>query len=167
MANFNWRTLLTIGVLMVAVVIVVNLAFSAMWIRSAPTGAYGVGPYGPGPMMAPWMWGGMGFFWIFPLAGFLFMLVFLALIGQVFYGNTGQARPPSVSYGPPHNGAPTAEACRTCGRVQSNRRGWPARIAEPHARKAAEPRARPSSHEPHLKRLKYTTGPRRDATTLG
>ena len=118
MNNFNWRTLLTIGVLMVAVVIIVNLAFSFIWAHSAPRGAYGYPPYGPGTMMGPWMWGGMGFFWIFPLIGFLFMLIILGFIGSALFGMPGRFQPPSAgSLSPVQNVPHALEACKNCGRA--------------------------------------------------
>lgn len=89
MDNFNGRTLLTIGVLMAVVVLGTTLTFSTMWAHVAPNGANGNGSYGFGPMMGPWMWGGMGFFWVFPVVGFLCMLIFFGVIWRRFFGNAG------------------------------------------------------------------------------
>ena len=135
MNPLNWRALLTIGALVVLVVIIVNVAFSAIWTHGAPSGAYGNGSYGPGTLMGPSMWGGMGFFWIFPVIGLVFMLLFFGVIGRAFFGNTAQTRPTG------------SEACRNCG--QAMEAAW---IACPHCgaprSQSGQLVARSSSEEP-------------------
>lgn len=148
MNNLNWRTLLTFSVVMALVVILVNVAFSAMWGHGAPNGAYGNGPFGRGTMMGPWMWGGMGFFWIFPIIGFVFMLIFFGVIARAFFGNTGQSQPTgSGPYGSVPSVPHAREACRNCG--QAIEAGW---IACPHCGTAraqsGQLEARLSSEEP-------------------
>lgn len=126
MNNFNWRMLLAIGAVsavVALVVIVVSAAFSAMWAHGAPNGSYGNGPYGPGTMMGPMMWGGMGFFWIFPFIGFLLIVIVLGLIGSLLFGNAGRLQSP----GTPR----TLEACKNCRRALET--DW---IACPYCRAA-------------------------------
>ncbi|GAC1538199.1 MAG: hypothetical protein NVS2B17_11850 [Candidatus Velthaea sp.] len=103
MNNFNWRALAPIGAVMVAVVVIVNVAFSFMWAHNMPS-SYSNPSYGPGSMMGPWMWGGMGFFWIFPIVGFLFMLLFFGLIARMFVASSGPSAPRPQ------------EPCRSCAR---------------------------------------------------
>lgn len=115
MNNLNWRAVSAIGVLIVAVVIVANVAFSFMWAHGTPSGPYGNPSYGPGTMMGPWMWGGMGFFWIFPIAGFLFLLLLFGIISRMFVTSLGESQPRNVRTWPASGVAHPSEACRNCG----------------------------------------------------
>ena len=116
MNQVNWRHLLIVGIAFVAIVVLVNVAFSAMWGQTIHTGPYGNGPYGPGTMMGPWAWGGMGFFWIFPVIGFLCMLLFLGVMASMFFGSTTQSVPPSTgSHGSLPSIPNAQDACRQCG----------------------------------------------------
>lgn len=115
MNHIHWRPLLFVGIAMAIVVVIVNVAFSAMWAQSSHNGTYSSIPYGPGTMMGPWMWGGMGFFWIFPIVGFFFMLLFFGIIARVFFG---AAVPPQTlncgAYGYLPSVPHTPETCRQC-----------------------------------------------------
>lgn len=132
MSGFSWRTLLGVCVIVIVIVIGVNLAFFAMWGRGTPSA-----PYGPGPMMGPWMWGGMGLFWIFAIVGFLFMLIVLGLVVNVLFGSTARPQPPST--GSPAHAQRIQEVCKSCGRALET--DW---VACPYCGAA-----RSQSREPH------------------
>ncbi|MHB8139968.1 MAG: hypothetical protein ACYDHD_01720 [Vulcanimicrobiaceae bacterium] len=89
MNSWNWRTLLPLGAAVIVIAVIINIAIVATWVHGTSAGAYGNGEYGP--MMGPWMWSGMGFFWIYPIIGFLFIMMLIAIVGRAFFGE--QARP--------------------------------------------------------------------------
>ena len=112
----NRRATLTVVVIVVVAAMAFNAAFFVMWAHGTAAGVPYNGGYGPGRMM-PWMWGGMGAFWIFPVAAFLMLLVVFGFILTNFadrtpYRNFPGSHPSTSIVRAPHG----SQQCAACGK---------------------------------------------------
>ncbi|MGC8484738.1 MAG: hypothetical protein ACP5O6_03770 [Candidatus Baltobacteraceae bacterium] len=113
---YSWRTIIAVAAVALLAAVVVQAAFSTMWTHGTSAGIPYNGGYGPGRMM-PWMWGGMGAFWIFPVVGFLIVLVVLGFILANFSDNARYRRfPGSHTSTPVVQASQSLQQCSGCGR---------------------------------------------------
>ncbi len=108
--QLNWKPFAVlagiVGLLFIILMFVMSFAM---------LGALNRGIAGPGFGM-PWFGWGMGFFWIFPVIGFLIMLTFMFLMMRMMFRAGGPMGWMTGSMSDALHGAKQA-ACRTCGRA--------------------------------------------------
>lgn len=109
----NWRSFVSLGLATLIVIVGVGLVFSSGMMHGPWGAAPGWGPWTAGP----WMWGMMGFFWIFPLLGLIVMLVLFTFMRGV-HTHGDQAKLPArvTSDSVPQTAVAEREACRHCGK---------------------------------------------------
>lgn len=105
--QLNWKPFAALAVIvgLLFIVMVFGMSFATL-------GTFDRGYAGPGFVM-PWFGWGMGFFWIFPVFGFVMMLVFMFLMMNMVFRTGGPMAEMFGSDTPVKKGP----ACPSCGRA--------------------------------------------------